>query len=72
MYFAQKKFENILRTSSAKVKIHQIPVIFETTNRFFFKFCIALHRHEAELLYIFLAEISYTFNKWSLSKYNFA
>ena len=72
MYFAQKKFENILRTSSAKVKIHQIPVIFETKNRFFFKFCIALHCHEEELLYIFLAEISYTFNKWSLSKHNFA
>ena len=42
VYFAQKKpiKVKILRISSVQVKIHQILVIFETRNQFFFKFCI--------------------------------
>ena len=32
----------ILRLLSAWVKIHQILVIFETADQFFFKFCINL------------------------------
>ena len=57
-----------LRLSSARVKIQQIPVISETANQFFFKFCITLQCHETYLLCAFLAEIWYTFNKRSLSK----
>ena len=59
-----------LRLLSARVKINQILVIFET-NQFFFKFCITLQGHETYLLCTFLAEILYTFNKRSLSKYKF-
>ena len=51
-----------VRLLSARVKIHQSCVIFETTSQFFFKFCITL---------TFLAEILYTFNRRSLSKYKF-
>ena len=43
----------ILRILSAQVKIHEIVVIFETTNQFFFKFCIILHCHDTQLLYTF-------------------
>ena len=57
------------RLLSAQVKIHQIFVILETTNQFFFKFCITLQGHETQLLHTFLVEILYTFNKRSLSKY---
>ena len=44
LYFAQKKpiKREILRISSAQVKIHQFLIIFETTNQFFFEFCITL------------------------------
>ena len=35
-----------LRLLSVWVKFHQIPVIFETTGQFFFKFCINLQGHE--------------------------
>ena len=35
-----------LRLLSAWVKIDQILAIFETTNQFFFKFCITLQYHE--------------------------
>ena len=35
-----------LRLLSVRVKINQILVIFETTNQFFFKFCITLLAHE--------------------------
>ena len=59
------------RLLSARIKIHQILVIFETTNQFFFKFGINLRYHEPQLLCTFLAEILYTFNKRSLSKYKF-
>ena len=60
-----------LRLLSARIKIHQVLVIFKTTNCFFFKFCITLHCHEIQLPCTFLAEISYNFNKRSLSKYKF-
>ena len=56
------------RLLSARIKIHQILVIFETTNQFFFKFGINLRYHEPQLLCTFLAEILYTFNKRSLTK----
>ena len=36
----------ILRLSSARVKIHQSLVIFETTDQFFFKFCINIQSYE--------------------------
>ena len=61
----------ILRILNALVKIHQILVIFEKTNKFFFEFCITLQCHETWMLYTFLAEILYTFNKRSLSKHEF-
>ena len=60
-----------LRPLSARIKIHQILVSFETTNRFSFKFCINLQSHEMQLLCTFLAGLLYTFNKRSLSKYEF-
>ena len=60
-----------LRLLSARIKIHQILVSFETTNRFFFKFCINLQCHETRLFCTFLAEILYTFNKRILSRYKF-
>ena len=48
VYFAQKESTKveILRISCAQVKIHQTVVIFETTNQFFFEFCINLQCHE--------------------------
>ena len=36
----------ILRLLSARVKIHEILVIFETTDQFLFKFSIDLQGHE--------------------------
>ena len=54
-----------------QIKIHQILVSFEATNQFFFKFCITRQCHETQLLCTFLAEILYTFNKRSLSRYKF-
>ena len=36
----------ILRRSIALVKMYQIPVIFQTTSQFFFKFCITLQCNE--------------------------
>ena len=36
----------ILRLSSAWVKIHQIVVIFKTADQFFLKFCINLQGYE--------------------------
>ena len=59
-----------LRHLSALIKIHQILVIFETTNQFFFKFGINLQCHETQLLCNFLAE-TLTFNKRTLSRYKF-
>ena len=55
--------EYILIILSAWIKIHQILDSFETTNQFFFKFCINLQCHETQLLCTFLSEILYTFPK---------
>ena len=52
-----------LKLSSARIKIHQILVVFETKNQFFFKFCINLQCHKAQLFCTFLDEILYTFSK---------
>ena len=60
-----------LRILSAWIKIHQILLSFETTNQFFFKFCINLQCHETQLLCTFLSEILCTFIKRSLSRYTF-
>ena len=48
-YFAQYKNQwqcKLLRILSARVKIHQILVIFETTDQFFFKFSINVQGNE--------------------------
>ena len=44
IYFVQKEpiKVKILRISNAQIKIHQVLVIFETTNQFFCKFSITL------------------------------
>ena len=60
-----------LRLLSAWIKIHQILISFETTNQFFFNFCINIQCHETQLLCTFLAEILCTFNKRSVSRYKF-
>ena len=60
-----------LRILSAWIKIHQILLSFETTNQFFFKFCINLQCHETHLLCTFLAKILCTFNERSLRRYKF-
>ena len=73
IYFTQKepiKVE-LLRILRVQVKIHQILVIFEKTNQFFYEFYIILQCHETQLLYTFLAEILYTFNKRRLLKHKF-
>ena len=47
IYFVQSGIKvEILRISSAQVKIHQVLVITEATNKFFFEFCITLQCHE--------------------------
>ena len=48
IYFVRKGLMKvqILEILSAQIKIHQILVIFETTNWFFFKFFINLQYHE--------------------------
>ena len=71
-YFAQKRPIKVqfFRLFSARIKFHQILVIFETKNSFFF-ICTTLQYHETQFLCNFLAEISYTFNNRSLSKYKF-
>ena len=49
-----------LRFSSARVKFCQIPYAnFETTSRFFSKFCISLQFHKRLFLYTFLAQTIY-------------
>ena len=45
IYFAQKEPIKV-KILSAQVEIHQILVIFETTNQFFFRFYITLQCHE--------------------------
>ena len=60
-----------MRLLSAQIKIHQILVRFETINQFFFTFCINLQCHETQLRCTFLAEILYTFNERTQSRYKF-
>ena len=60
-----------LRLFSARIKFRQIFVIFETKDKFIFKFCTRLCYHETCFLHTFLAETLYTFSKSSLSKYKF-
>ena len=49
----------ILRLSSVLVKIFQIPlVIFQTTNQFFFKFCMTL-QWKITTLYFFRPNVTY-------------
>ena len=45
-HFLNQSKCKVFRISSARVKIHQILVTFETKNQLFFKFCIALQAHE--------------------------
>ena len=49
LYTLHKKDQNanFFRLFSARFKIHQIYVIFETKNKFLFKFCTILWYHEA-------------------------
>ena len=60
-----------MRLLSARIKIHQILVLFETTNQFFSKFCINSQCHEKQLLCNFLTGTLYTFNKRRLSRSKF-
>ena len=54
------------------LKFCQIPhVILESTNQFFFKFCISLQCHQTKLLYTFLAQTLYTLFKRNLLKCKF-
>ena len=50
-----------MRLLSARIKIHQILISFETTNQLFFKFYINLQCHETTPLYFF---------SWNLVKSN--
>ena len=58
-----------VRLLSARIKIHQILVVFETTHRFFWKFYISVQCHETWLLCTFLAAENFSgnFNRTSLS-----
>ena len=55
IYFAQKRQSKckFLRLLSAQIKIHQILVIFETTNWSFLTFCTILQCHETWLSVLF-------------------
>ena len=55
------------RLFSARSKIHQILVLFETKSKFFFKFYTTLWYHQTYFLHTFLAETLYTFCKSSPS-----
>ena len=50
IYFAQKeyiKMKILMRLSSARVKIRQIPhVNFKMTSQFLFRFCVVVHCHD--------------------------
>ena len=69
VYFAQKGPKcKFFRLFSARIKIHQILVIFETKISFSSNFAplFGIMRHISSIL--FLAETLYTFSKSSLSK----
>ena len=63
--------QSFFRLFSAQIEIHQILVIFETKNKFFFRFFTTLCYHGTYYLHTFLAQTLYTFSKSSLSKYKF-
>ena len=61
----------ILRLSSAYVKIHQIPiVIFQTKSQFFFKVWITLQCHERYCTFLF--ETLHSIDKSNTSKWKFS
>ena len=59
----------LLRLSSARVKLCQIPYAnFETTSGFLYKFCIPLQFHERLYLSTVLSQLIYTLLKMSSLK----
>ena len=59
----------IFQNLSALMKVHPLShAIFETARPGLFKFCIAVQCHERLLICSFLAQVSYTLDKNSLSK----
>ena len=63
----------ILTLSSVLIKICQIShVIFQTTNQFFFEFCMTPQCHELQLLCNFLGQTLHIFHKKYQSKSNFS
>ena len=63
----------ISRFSTARMKTNQIPyVIFQATYQFSFNFCITLQCRDTQLLWNFLAEALYPFDKRNPSMYNFS
>ena len=64
VYFSQSDQSKckFFRLFSARIKIHQVLVIFETKHKFLFKFCTTLWYHETYPLHAFLAETLYTFS----------
>ena len=54
------------------MKINQLPyVVFQTTSRFFFKFCLTFHCHDTKALCNFLAQTLYHLVKKSQLKSKF-
>ena len=66
----QSKYK-FFRLFSARIKIHQVLVIFEKKTSFSSNFALLfdIMRHNSSILY--LSETLYTFSKSSLSKYKF-
>ena len=75
LYILHKRNQSkckLFRLSSARVKIQLILLIFETTNQFFFKFCITLQCHEHNSSVPFYLKFYILSTKGgSLSKYQF-
>ena len=62
---------NFLRFLSARVRFHQILVIFEATNQFFFKFYITFQCHEVQLVCSFLLKFYILSAKGAYQSTNF-
>ena len=74
-YFLQKwpSKVQILRLSTAQVKVHQIPhVIFQTKSQFLIKVWIFFQWHERQFFCAFLAESLYAIDKSSTPKCKFS
>ena len=57
---------------TAHIKINQIPyAIFQATRQFLFKLCNTLQCHDTQLLWNFLTETVYAWDKKNPSMYNF-